>query len=86
MPRFKEIDAKRPRFYSEGGSEHPSNVAPQNSDWETLAIPMLYAAIYYLLLARRIDDRFSIDYLCRRNSSRLHAGTKIEKETSRPMT
>jgi hypothetical protein len=41
-----------------------------------LGIQMIYAAIYYLLLAARTDDRFSIDHLRRKNSSRLHAGTK----------
>jgi thiosulfate dehydrogenase (quinone) large subunit len=46
------------------------------SDWDTLGIQMIYAAIYYLLLAARTDDRFSIDHLCRKNSGRLHAGTK----------
>jgi len=46
------------------------------SDWDTLGIQMIYAAIYYLLLAGRTDDSFSTDHLCRKNSGRLHAGTK----------
>jgi Predicted membrane protein len=33
------------------------------SDWDTLGIQMIYAAIYYLLLANRRDNRFSIDNL-----------------------
>ena len=33
------------------------------SDWDTLGIQMIYAAIYYLLLVGRICDRFSIDHL-----------------------
>jgi thiosulfate dehydrogenase [quinone] large subunit len=31
------------------------------SDWETLSIQMLYAIIYYLLLAERTSDYFSLD-------------------------
>jgi thiosulfate dehydrogenase [quinone] large subunit len=46
------------------------------SDWETLGIQMLYAAIYYLLLKDRAHNRFSIDHLCRRNSSPLHEETE----------
>jgi thiosulfate dehydrogenase [quinone] large subunit len=38
------------------------------SDWDTLGIQMIYAAIYYLLLVSRTYDRFSVDYLRRRNS------------------
>ena len=37
------------------------------SDWDTLGIQMIYAAIYYLLLVSRTYDRFSIDHLLRRN-------------------
>jgi thiosulfate dehydrogenase [quinone] large subunit len=37
------------------------------SDWDTLGIQMIYAAIYYLLLVSRIYDRFSIDQLRRRS-------------------
>jgi thiosulfate dehydrogenase [quinone] large subunit len=37
------------------------------SDWDTLGIQMIYAAIYYLLLVSRRYDRFSIDHLRRRN-------------------
>jgi thiosulfate dehydrogenase (quinone) large subunit len=37
------------------------------SDWDTLGIQMIYAAIYYLLLVSRTYDRFSIDHLRRRN-------------------
>ena len=40
------------------------------SDWETLGIQMLYAAIYYLLLAGRTYNRFSIDHL--RRKTRVH--------------
>ena len=40
------------------------------SDWETLSIQMLYAAIYYLLLAGRTYNRFSIDHL--RRETRVH--------------
>jgi thiosulfate dehydrogenase (quinone) large subunit len=36
------------------------------SDWDTLGIQMIYAAIYYLLLANRRDNRFSIDHLLAR--------------------
>jgi thiosulfate dehydrogenase [quinone] large subunit len=32
-------------------------------DWETLSIQMLYAIIYYLLLAARTDDYFALDTL-----------------------
>jgi thiosulfate dehydrogenase (quinone) large subunit len=32
------------------------------SDWNTLGIQMIYAAIYYLLLASRTDNGFSIDH------------------------
>jgi thiosulfate dehydrogenase (quinone) large subunit len=31
------------------------------SDWETVGIQMLYAVIYYLLLAGRAHNRFSVD-------------------------
>jgi thiosulfate dehydrogenase (quinone) large subunit len=31
------------------------------SEWETLGIQMLYAIIYYLLLAGRTSDYFSLD-------------------------
>ena len=37
------------------------------SDWDTLGIQMIYAAIYYLLLVSRTYDRFSIDHLLQRN-------------------
>ncbi len=37
------------------------------SDWDTLGLQMIYAAIYYLLLVSRTYDRFSIDHLRRRN-------------------
>jgi len=37
------------------------------SDWDTLGIQMIYAAVYYLLLVSRTYDRFSIDHLRRRN-------------------
>lgn len=40
------------------------------SAWETLGIQMLYAAIYYLLLAGRTYNRFSIDHL--RRKTRVH--------------
>ena len=33
------------------------------SDWDTLGIQMIYAAIYYVLLANRTHDRFLIDHL-----------------------
>jgi len=36
------------------------------TDWDTLGIQMIYAAIYYLLLASRTYDRFSIDHLRRK--------------------
>jgi len=38
------------------------------SDWDTLGIQMIYAAIYYLLLVSRTYDRFSIDHLRRKTS------------------
>src|SRR6266480_8040411 len=38
------------------------------SDWDTLGIQMIYAAIYYLLLVGRTCDRFSIDNLRQKNS------------------
>ena len=38
------------------------------TDWDTLGIQMIYAAIYYLLLASRTYDRFSIDHLRRKTS------------------
>jgi len=31
------------------------------SDWETLGLQMIYSVIYYLLLAARSDDYFSLD-------------------------
>ena len=34
------------------------------SDWQTLSIQMLYAIIYYLLLAGRTYDYFALDTLC----------------------
>lgn len=34
------------------------------SDWETLSIQMLYAVIYYLLLAGRAYDYFALDTVC----------------------
>ena len=37
------------------------------SDWDTLGIQMIYAAVYYLLLVSRTYDRFSINHLLRRN-------------------
>ena len=46
--------------------------------WETLDIQMLYAAMYYLLLARRTDDRFSIDDL--RLKTRLHYVNENKEE------
>ena len=39
------------------------------NDGQALGIQMLYAVIYYLLLAGRTSNRFSIDHLRRRNSS-----------------
>ena len=38
------------------------------TDWDTLGIQMIYAAIYYLLLVSRTYDRFSIDHLRRKTS------------------
>jgi thiosulfate dehydrogenase [quinone] large subunit len=42
--------------------------AALRSDGPALGILMLYATIYYLLLAGRTYNRFSIDHLRRRNS------------------
>jgi thiosulfate dehydrogenase [quinone] large subunit len=35
-------------------------------DWPTLGIQMVYALVYFLVLAFRVHDRFSIDGLLRR--------------------
>jgi thiosulfate dehydrogenase [quinone] large subunit len=35
------------------------------SDWTTLGIQMVYAVVYFLLLAFRVDDRFGLDHLLR---------------------
>ena len=37
------------------------------SDWTTVGIQMIYAITYYLLLANRVDDHFSLDTLLRRH-------------------
>lgn len=36
------------------------------SDWTTVGIQMVYAIVYYLLLANVADDQISIDALLRR--------------------
>ena len=36
------------------------------SDWQTLAIQMLYAIMYYLLLTGRTSDYFALDTVCRK--------------------
>jgi len=33
------------------------------SDWNTVGVQMIYAITYYLLLANRSSDRFSLDAL-----------------------
>jgi thiosulfate dehydrogenase (quinone) large subunit len=40
------------------------------SDWETLSIQMLYAIIYYLLLAGRTSDYFALDTVCTKRLGR----------------
>jgi thiosulfate dehydrogenase [quinone] large subunit len=40
------------------------------NDWETLSIQMLYAIIYYLLLAGRTSDYFALDTLCTKRLGR----------------
>jgi thiosulfate dehydrogenase [quinone] large subunit len=51
------------------------------NDGEALGIQMLYAAIYYLLLTGRANDRFSIDQL-RRGNSRSQRKVTIRKVDS----
>jgi thiosulfate dehydrogenase [quinone] large subunit len=40
------------------------------SDWQTLSVQMLYAIIYYLLLAGRTYDYFALDTVCTKRLGR----------------
>ena len=48
------------------------------SDWDTVGIQMIYAAIYYLLLVGRTCDRFSIDHLRQKTPER----NELKKRTA----
>jgi hypothetical protein len=50
------------------------------NDGPALGILMLYAAIYYLLLAGRTYNRFSIDHLRRSKLKAATEGNEVEKD------